>query len=234
MSECASDRWAEQLKLGKMAWKRLRPTESLSSGSSTNRHYGFGSLQEVAPGVEFGINVQGWQIRDGLSSIRVQARLLDYRVTALWSFAENRDTAGVQFLDFDVLAAHCLTEDKRLVPSPCLGQEPDREEIASVLAMYSSMIDRLWESFGGPSRANFEALAIWAMSKREGVGLHANAFGGAFAAFLYGDRDRARQFLIDLEASWDERLSDEPGNAAVQKARSVTLAAIARARAIIS
>jgi hypothetical protein len=147
--------------------------------------------------------------------------------------AENLNTAGVQFLDFDVLAAHCLMEDKPLVPSPYMGLEPDREEIASVLEMYSNMIDGLWDFFGGRSRSNFEALAIWVISKKDAVGLHTNPFGGAFAAFLYGDRDRARQFLVDLGAFWDRRLHDEPDSAVVREMRTEALEKVTRARAII-
>jgi hypothetical protein len=247
--------WAARLRQFKKIWAQLSPHGTLSRGSSSGGQVGFSSVEEIAEGIRFHAMISATEIDEKLAaigdnvgipfgaavpglriddvSVRVHGGLNDDRVTERWRSVEDTDVGALPFLDFDVHAAESILERRQLTQWPHVSLDASDDEIARVLQRYCNMIDRLWDHVGGRNRAGFQALALWVMEKDRAAGLHGNALGCAFAAFLYGDRDRARKVLADYESGWDQRARDEPDRPLVAQVRARALEAAARARDVI-
>src|SRR5262245_47583624 len=102
-------------------------------------------------------------------------------------------------LDFDLLAASSLLDGKPVPHSPTIGIEASNVEVASHLADYCLMIDRIWAAFGGASVDNLRKLAIWMVQNREAVGTLGASVSMVCLAYVYGEKELSLALLAEIE-----------------------------------
>lgn len=204
--------WKQRLDVTKELWRRLRPNELLRDGWVNKSDFFFKSTRRLGSGVDFIQAISAWQLGEESWSIRVRGRILDKRVSTMRSQLVGYDVTGLYSLDFDLLAASSLMDGKPVPHSPCIGIEASNAEVASHLADYCLMMDRIWAFFGGASVENLRTLAVWMIQNRGAVGESDASVPMVCLAYVYGETELSLSLLAEIETELITRMRADPSD----------------------
>jgi len=204
--------WKARLDATKELWRQLRPNELQQDGWVNRADFCFKSTRTLGPGIDFVQSIAAWQSDEESWSIRVRGAILDKRVSTMKSQLVGYDVTGLYSLDFDLLAASSLLDGKPVPHSPCIRTEASNAEVASHLADYCLMMDRIWAFFGGASVENLRTLAIWMIQNRNAVGASDASVSMVCLAYVYGETELSLALLAEIEMELTTRMRADPSD----------------------
>jgi hypothetical protein len=201
-------------RLVRSEWCACRPHEQVQRFWLRSRDFHIVFFRSLAEGIEVSSEVEGWQIEPSEWFIRVRMAILDQRVTKLRSeVVAHSETSNFPTLDFDVLAAAAAMEGHELEPAPLVEPPGSDDAARRVVKEFSDKIDRIWTFAGGFTIDGLETLSIWVIRNRTIVGVPKvpprSVFAVVCTAFVYGERELAREVVREYELFLERRRRSE-------------------------